>query len=66
MYPLFHPLYLYIKLFIMHFFMYLGCPTLSHSGSHISAPIWDIYKILSVFKSSELLMTCSQIIIFVK
>ena len=33
-------------------FMYVGCPTLSRSGSHISAPIWNIYKILSVFKSS--------------
>ena len=55
MYPMFHPLYLYIKLFIRHCFMCLGCPTLSHQRSHISEPIWDIYKILSVFKAQDLL-----------
>ena len=39
--------------------MYLGCLTLSHSRSHISAPIWDIHIILSVFESSWLALRSS-------
>ena len=42
-------------------FMYLGCSTLSHSTSHISAPILNIYKILSVLISSWLALRSSSL-----
>ena len=42
-------------------YIYLGCQTLSHSRSHISAPIGDIYKILAVFKPSLALSSSPQI-----
>ena len=41
--------------------MYFGCPNLSHSRSYISATIWDIYEILSVFKSSWLALRLSSL-----
>ena len=53
--PYLSPFMLVHKTFHNTFFMYLGCPTLSHSRSHISAPIWDIYKMISVFKAHDLL-----------
>ena len=50
-----------LKTFHDALFMYIGCLTLSQSRSHISAPNWNIYKILSVFKSSCLALRSSSL-----
>ena len=62
MYPLFNPLYLYIKLLIMHFYVFRLSDSVTFKNSYLSTYLRYLQNSLSIQK----LMTCSQIIIFVK
>ena len=62
MHPIFHTLYLYIKLFIMHFYVFRLSSPVTFKKSYLSNVLGYLHTSFSIGK----LMTCSQIIIFVK
>ena len=62
MHPLFNPLYLYIKQFIMHFYVFRLSDPVTLKKLYLSTYLGYLQNSFSIQK----LMTCSQIIIYVK